>query len=187
MGRRKELVIDLEALSSRIAFIKDKDEYRRLCCLWLRQIRPKLTNKEIGYATGFSEDHVKTLSVLDSLILPYVNTENMSIFLSEVSRRHPNDFIVMFVDQASWHKSGVLKIPENMKMCDILAYSPELNPVEHVWEEIREKWFPNYSSKKLHQVEDQLETALKTLERDNNKIQKMTGFEWINSVKSNAT
>ena len=124
--------------------------------------------------------------VLDSLILPYANTDNMSIFLNEVSCRHPNDFIVMFADQASWHTSEELKIPENMKVCDILAYSPELNPVEHLWEEIREKWFPNYSSQKLSQVEDQLETALRTLENDKSKIQKMTGFEWINSVNLNA-
>ena len=61
MGRKKELVVDLEALSSRKDATKDKGEYLRLQCLWLRQTRSELTNEEIGQMTGFSKDHVNTL------------------------------------------------------------------------------------------------------------------------------
>jgi len=72
--------------------------------------------------------------VLDSLILPCVNAATMSLFLAEVARRHPEDFIVMVLDGAGWHHAGDLKVPENMKLVFLPPYSPELNPTEHLWE-----------------------------------------------------
>jgi transposase len=33
-----------------------------------------------------------------------------------------------------------------MRLIFLPPYSPELNPVEHLWDEIREKWFPNKDS-----------------------------------------
>lgn len=77
--------------------------------------------------------------VLYSLVLPVVNAHAMSLFLAEVSERHPDDFILMGMDKAGWHKANDLKIPENMRVIFLPPYSPELNPVEHLWEEIREK------------------------------------------------
>jgi len=50
----------------------------------------------------------------DSLALPYADTEAMTIFLREVAKRCPRDYILMFMDQAGWHKSRELKIPGNM-------------------------------------------------------------------------
>ncbi|MEO6422312.1 MAG: transposase [Candidatus Nitrotoga sp.] len=52
--------------------------------------------------------------VLDTLILPTANTECMQIFLDEVASRHPEDRIVMVLDGAGWHRSQMLKTPENM-------------------------------------------------------------------------
>ncbi len=46
--------------------------------------------------------------VLDSLVLPWVNSETMSPFLAEVALRHPNEFIFMVMDQAGWHPTGSL-------------------------------------------------------------------------------
>jgi transposase-like protein len=51
---------------------------------------------------------------LDSLILPHVNTWCMQLFLDEVSKRHPNERIVMVMDGAGWHRSGMLKAPSNI-------------------------------------------------------------------------
>ena len=43
---------------------------------------------------------------LDSLVLPWVSAQTMSLFLSEVAQRHPDEFIVMVMDQAGWHIAG---------------------------------------------------------------------------------
>jgi hypothetical protein len=52
----------------------------------------------------------------DSLILPWANTETMSLFLKEVGRRHPGEHILMFLDQAGWHKAAHLKIQKNIEL-----------------------------------------------------------------------
>jgi transposase len=125
--------------------------------------------------------------ILDSLVLPVVNAHAMSLFLSEVSQRHPNDFILMVMDKAGWHRAKDLKIPTNMRIIFLPPYSPELNPVEHLWEEIREKWFPNKVFKSLDAVECVLVEALATLEQSRETVASITGFEWINSLILKAT
>jgi hypothetical protein len=51
---------------------------------------------------------------LDSSILPQVNTGCMQLFLNEFSKRHPDEPIVMVLDGAGWHQSGMLKAPDNI-------------------------------------------------------------------------
>lgn len=116
---------------------------------------------------------------LDSLILPEVNADTMNIFLKEVSKRHKKEYILMFLDGAGWHRSKELLIPKNMKLIFIPPYSPELNPAEHIWEEIREKWFTNIVFKSLNGVEDKLEEALFVLENDKKRVFGLTSFNWI--------
>lgn len=80
---------------------------------------------------------------LDSLILPHVNTECMQLFLNEVSARHADQYIIMVIDGAGWHRSAQLKAPKNIYLLTLPPYAPELNPIEHVWDELREKFFHN--------------------------------------------
>ena len=114
--------------------------------------------------------------ILDSLVLPVVNAHAMSLFLSEVSQRHPDDFILMVMDKAGWHRAKDLKIPTNMRIIFLPPYSPELNPVEHIWEEIREKAMPNAALKSLDEVEQALCQELMALENDPDRLRSMTNF-----------
>jgi len=125
--------------------------------------------------------------VMDSLILPEVNAPTMSIFLAEVAHRHPDEFILMVMDQAGWHRAKELDIPQNMGLIWLPPYSPQCNPVENIWDEIREKWFPNLVFDSLDAVEDTLVAALVTLENDHSRIKKLTSFKWIVSVSLIAT
>ena len=47
--------------------------------------------------------------------------------------------MLMFMDQAGWHGAKALVVPPNMRLAWLPAYSPQCNPVEHIWDEIREK------------------------------------------------
>ena len=80
---------------------------------------------------------------LDRLILPHVNSACMQVFLDEVARRPPPERIVMILDGAGGHKLSSLKIPETMRLVCLPPYSLEFNPVEHFWDELREKAFGN--------------------------------------------
>jgi len=124
--------------------------------------------------------------MLDSLILPEVNAEMMSLFLAEVAARHAEEWIVMVMDQAGWHIAKALKIPDHMRVIWLPPYSPQCNPVEHLWDEIREKWFPNRVFPSLQAVENTLVEALATLEKDKQRIAGLTGFDWIISIPLNA-
>jgi transposase len=121
------------------------------------------------------------------LVLPEVNAQTMSLFLAEVASRHPDDFILMFLDQAGWHKARALVVPANMRLEWLPPYSPECNPVEHLWDEIREKWFANRLFRHLDAVEDTLVVALHALEGETERIRSITGFDWVISIHLNAT
>ena len=103
----------------------------------------------------------------------------MSLFLEEVHQRFPDEFILMFMDRVGWHRSGSLIVPTKMKVQWLPPYSPECNPTEHIWEEIREKSFGNRVFAALEDVEELLVTTLSDLENNPNLIQSLTGFEWV--------
>jgi len=124
---------------------------------------------------------------MDSLVLPWVNAETISLFLAEVAQRHAEEFVLMVMDQAGWHLAGEVQVPANMRPLFLPAYSPELNPAEHLWEALREQCFANHFFTDLDAVERTLTAGLHALEIDPERTQSMTGFNWITSISLNAT
>jgi transposase len=123
---------------------------------------------------------------LDSLILPHVNTGCMQLFLNEVAARHPDERIVMVIDGAGWHRSESLKPPANIYLLSLPPYAPELNPIEHVWDELREKYFHNRVFKSLDALEDHLALALKSLEVNTTTVASIVSWPWIIGALLNA-
>jgi transposase len=124
--------------------------------------------------------------VLDTLVLPQVNTEAMGVFLAEVAQRHADEFILMVLDGAGWHRAKRLPIPTNMRLVPLPPWSPPLNPAEHVWDELREKYFANRWFATLDQLDAQLVTGLAVLEADTPRMASLTGFDWITCAPLNA-
>ena len=156
-------------------------------CWAPRGLRPQVCARivrEYTYVFAALSPHDGTL---DTLVLPEVNALAMSVFLAEVAQRHPQDDILLVLDGAGWHRARDLRIPENMRLLPLPPYSPELNPVEHLWEEIREKWFPNLVFDTLTGVADRLVEALAALENNPHRVAQITGFDWIVSIPMNAT
>ena len=142
-------------------------------------IRPVVGSQVVREYTYVYATVSPTDGVLDSLVLPEVNTGVFSLFLEEVSARHPEEFIIMFVDGAGWHRTKELILPKNMRLAFLPPYSPELNPAEHIWECIRENWFANKTFNSLDIVENALVEALVSLENDAARVQSLTGFHRI--------
>ena len=59
-----------------------------------------------------------------------------------------------------WHHSELLIIPENMRLVPLPPYSPELNPVEHIWDDLREKSFHNQVFESIEALEQHLSSSL---------------------------
>ena len=111
----------------------------------------------------------------------------MNLFLAEVSKQYPDDYILMVADNAAWHtKSKGLIVTENIEIFPLLPYIPELNPLEMIWEEIREKFFKNKLFKTLSAVSDNLCEALIYLMNNKNVVKSITGSNWILSAISKA-
>ena len=90
------------------------------------------------------------------LVMPYCNTDCMNVFLEELSKTYPKDKIILVCDGAVWHQSESLVIPENIKLIFIPPYTPEMNPIEQIWKEIRKRGFTNEVFQTLEKVVDRL-------------------------------
>lgn len=90
------------------------------------------------------------------LIMPYCNTVCMNLFLRELSNQFPDDIVLLCCDSAAWHKSKMLDIPENIVLFYIPPYTPEMNPIEQIWKEIRKLGFKNEVFLSLDMVVDRL-------------------------------
>ena len=77
------------------------------------------------------------------------------------------------------HGTKDLVVPENIRLLPLPAYSPELNPQEHLWDEIREKEFPNRVFDSLDGVKKQLRSGLVRLARDGARVRSITAWPWI--------
>ena len=155
-------------------------------CWAPRPVRPTVgarLERKFSYAFAAVSPHD---GVMDSLILPWVNAEMMSLFLATVAERHAAEFVVMVMDRAGWHIAGDLVVPDNMRLVYLPPYSPELNPAEHLWDSLRENHFANTVSSDIDAVETALAGGLRVMESDHSTTQKLTGFNWITSISLNA-
>lgn len=123
---------------------------------------------------------------LDWSLTEKMNTTNMSAFLSQVSQAHSQEFIVMVVDGASSHKAKELVVPENIRLIPLPGYSPELNPQEHIWDEVREKAFPNLVLDQMALVVERLKHGMGSLAADAQRVRGITAWPWIVSLNLKA-
>jgi transposase len=78
------------------------------------------------------------------LVLPWCNTEAMSLHLAEIAARvTPGRHCALLLDQAGWHLSEHLIVPSNITIVPLPAKCPELNPVENIWQFMRDNWLSN--------------------------------------------
>ena len=127
----------------------------------------------------------------DSLVLPHVNGTCMQIFMNEIAGRYPTENIVMIVDGAGWHCKADFNFPRNLRLLFLplpafagdRLYSPELNPQEHLWDELREKDFHNRAFDSLDTLEDHLVSGLRHLETHPHTVKSITGWDWIKELE----
>lgn len=144
------------------------------CAKGVRPTVPCHHIREYRYAYG-AVDPVSGDSSF--LILPYSNTECMNVFLNHVSKEYANDEILMVCDGAAWHKSKALDLPDNIHLFFIPPGTPEMNPIEQIWKEIRKRGFRNEIFQTLDKVIERLSHVINGLE--NRTIQSISGRKWI--------
>ena len=128
------------------------------------------------------------------VVLEKSNSENMNIFLKALSEKFPNDIILLCLDRASWHTStdkkkkgkkgeteikGKLVVPKNIVLFHLPPRSPEMNPIEQIWKEIRKRGFKNKIFGSIEAVVAKFHEVIDGLE--NSTIISITLRDWIES------
>ena len=99
-----------------------------------------------------------------ALIMPGCNTEAMNLHLAEIAATvAPAAHAVLLVDQAGWHLSTRLLVPANITIILLPPKCPELNPVENVWQFMRDNWLSNRVFKSYDDLVDHCCAAWNTL------------------------
>lgn len=151
-------------------------------CWAPRGLRPVMPN---GYEREFTYVYAAVSPLegeMEYRICEAMNTENMGRFLTQVSDRYPDDYVMMVVDGASSHKAKALVIPSNISLIGLPPYAPQLNPQEHVWDELREKEFPNKVFSTMDGVLTQLEAGLQKISGNAAAITSLTAWPWIRLI-----
>ena len=113
-----------------------------------------------------------------AMITPTVNTDLMNQFLSGLSGELAADeHAVLVLDNAGWHVANALKVPENITLLPLPAYSPELNPAERLWLWLRSHQLSN----RIYEDYDELlrETDRAWLTLDAGTIKSICACPWI--------
>ncbi len=114
------------------------------------------------------------------LVMPYCNTACMNVFLGELSKQYADDDIVLVCDGAPWHKSSAMVTPENITIVNIPPYTPEMNPIEQIWRELRTQGFKNEVFQTLEKVVDRLCQIINNLTAET--ISSITLRSWILNI-----
>jgi transposase len=148
-------------------------------CWAPKPIRPQVPRQMVREFVYVFAAVCAKLGRLTALILPRANTEMMNLFLEQRAQDFQSYFIILLVDQAGWHRAKGLQVPENIRLLPQPAHSPELNPAEHLWKELREKTLPNHSFPSLDLLIDQLCEGLKGLADDEQRVRSMVDFPYM--------
>ncbi len=130
--------------------------------------------REYRYAYGAVEPYTGNSFFL---VMPYSNTDCMNVFLRELSKEYPDDIILLACDGAAWHKSKTLVVPESIRIFHIPPATPEMNPIEQIWKEIRKRGFRNEVFPTQDKVIDRLCDTICSL--SNQTIRSITCRSWI--------
>ena len=79
-----------------------------------------------------------------AVIMPRANTEAMQVHLDEIAGAvFPGAHAIVLLDQAGWHTTAKLRIPANLSLLPLPPRAPELNPVENLWQFLRQTFLSN--------------------------------------------
>lgn len=114
------------------------------------------------------------------LELPYLNSDMFQIFIDEFSKKYGDTINIMVVDNGRYHIARALEIPRNVEFVFLPPYSPELNPIEKLWQFIKDKLASVGVFKNLEEVQKKVEDILSRL--TSSEVQSITGYQYIMNV-----
>lgn len=105
-----------------------------------------------------------------------VNKDLFLAYLEDLSLKNPKELKILLIDNAAFHSTKNVILPDNIKLIPIPPYSPELNPAEKIWQYLKDKIAMKIFDN-LKKMENYLIESIKSL--DPKKVIDITSFEYI--------
>jgi len=137
----------------------------------------------IGYEYGYLSVALNPASgELFALLLPDMRVESFQAFLDEfVAFLGEKTFVHLITDGAAAHRSHRLSISEKLQIEHLPPYSPELNPVERLFKELRRE-LKNRVFECFEAVEEAVIKAVEPFLRDGSRVKKLTFYGWLHTT-----
>lgn len=120
-----------------------------------------------------------TEKIAAAIVAPHTTASTMQIHLEEISFHVPvGKHAVVVMDQASWHRNQILRIPSNLSLLYLPPYSPELNAQESVWRVLKDRFFNNRAFESAEEIADVACHAWNTWLQDHNTIASLCQRDW---------
>ena len=118
-------------------------------------------------------------SATAALVLPHANAGAMNLHLKEISNRvAPGAHAALILDGAGYHNKAALEVPENITLVPLPPYSPELNPVENIWEYLRGNKLANTVFETYDEIVDRACEAWMFFANDKDRVASITRRDW---------
>jgi len=116
-----------------------------------------------------------------ALVLPHANTEAMQLHLNEISLHVTKGYhAVIVMDKAGWNMAKNLKIPKNISLIKLPPYSPELNPMEQVFQQLRKLKLSNSCYENYSDIDEACVQAWNSFIGIKGNIKKLALRKWAN-------
>ena len=116
-----------------------------------------------------------------ALVLPHANTEAMQLHLDEISKKATKGYhAIIVMDKAGWHLANELSIPKNITIIKLPPYSPELNPMEQVFQQLRKLKLSNACYETYDEIDDACVDAWNSFVNIKNNIKNLALRDWAN-------
>jgi hypothetical protein len=153
----------------------------RVTHVWYeRGVRPRAV-RDLGFASAYLFGAVcpeRDAGV--ALVLPTASTAAMDLLLAELAGGlPPGTHAVVVLDRAGYHTARDLAVPANLTLVPLPPYSPELNPVEKVWQYLRDRHLSHRLFRDLGAVVDGCCAAWNRLLAEPGRVRSLTAFPWL--------
>lgn len=115
------------------------------------------------------------------LEMPALDSACFQVYLNELSRTYPDSLNLVVLDGAPAHIAKRLQIPENLLLIRLPPYSPELNPMERLWQDLR-KWLGSALPADLNALKEHVATILRNYSHET--LASITGYEYLRNIVS---
>ena len=143
----------------------------------MRPVCPVYPRYEWAYVYGAAE--VGGQARVEFFYSPSVNLQWSKLFLEQVAAREPGATHVVLWDGAGFHpQDGAAGLPENVRLLPLPSYSPELNPIEGLWDQLKDS-LCNKVFASLRALEDAMSDFLQPFWENAERVRDLIGNGWL--------